>query len=77
MCFQMGSKCAPHFADLFLFSYEANFIQSLLQRKEKKMAQSFGFTFSYIDDVISMNNSTFGDYVDRVYGMNLKTKIQQ
>ena len=60
----IGTNCAPLLADLFLYSYEADFIQSLLQRKEKKLAKSFGFTFHFIDDVLSLNNSKFGDYVD-------------
>ena len=71
----MGTNCAPLLADLFLYSYEADFIQSLLQRKEKKLAQCFGFTFRYIDDVLSLNNSKFGDYVS--IPLNLKSKILQ
>ena len=31
----MGTKCAPILADLFLYSYEADFIQGLL-KKEKE-----------------------------------------
>ena len=30
----MGTKCAPLLADIFLYSYEADFIQSLLNGKE-------------------------------------------
>ena len=52
----MGTNCELLLADLFLYSYEADFIQSLRQRKEKKLAQSFGFTFRYIDDVLPLNN---------------------
>jgi hypothetical protein len=32
----MGTNCAPLLADLFLYSYEAYFIQGLLQKNEKK-----------------------------------------
>ena len=32
----MGTNCAPLFADLFLHSYEAEFLQSLLDKKKKK-----------------------------------------
>ena len=39
--FQWG----PTVHTLFLYSDDADFIQSLLQRKEKMLAQSFGFTF--------------------------------
>ena len=52
---------------MFLYSYEADFIQGLLKKSEKKLARSFNFTFRYIDDVVSLNNSRFGDFVDRIY----------
>ena len=41
----MGTSCAPFLADLFLYSYEVNFIQGLLKKNEKKLARSFNFTF--------------------------------
>jgi hypothetical protein len=50
---------------LFLYSYEADFIQGLLKKNEK-LARSFNFTYRYIDDVLSLNNSRFGDFVDRI-----------
>jgi hypothetical protein len=37
----MGTNCAPLLADLFLYSYEADFIQRLLKKNEKKLARSF------------------------------------
>ena len=51
----MGTNCAPLLADLFLYWYEAKFIQGLLQKKEKKLAQSFNYSFRYKDDVLSLN----------------------
>jgi hypothetical protein len=33
-----------------------------------------GFTFRYIDDVLSLNNSRFGDFVDRIYPIELEIK---
>ena len=50
----MGTNCAPLLADLFLYYYEAEFIQELLRKKDKKLAISFNFTFRYIDDVLSL-----------------------
>ena len=50
--------CAPLLAHLFFYSYEADFIQGLLKKNEKKLARSFNFTFRYIDDVLSLNNSS-------------------
>jgi hypothetical protein len=34
----MGTNCAPLLADLLLYSYEADFIQRLLKKNEKKLA---------------------------------------
>jgi hypothetical protein len=59
----MSTNCAPLLAELFLYSYEADFIQGFLNKNEKKLARSFNFTFRYIDDVLSLNNSRFGDSV--------------
>jgi hypothetical protein len=55
-------------------SYEAYSIQGLLKKNEKKLARSFNFTFRYIDDVLLLNNSRFGDYVHRIYPIELEIK---
>ena len=52
----LGTDCVPLLVDLFLHSYEADFIQGLLKKK-KKLARSFHFTFRYIDEILSLNNS--------------------
>jgi len=70
----MGTNCAPILADLFLYSYEADFIQGLLKKSKKKLARSFNFTFRYIDVVLSLNNSRFVDFVDRIYPIELEIK---
>ena len=54
----METNCAPLLADLFLY-YEAEFIQTLIK--------SGKFTFRYIDDVLSLNNSKFSDYINDKY----------
>ena len=59
---------------LSLYSYEADFIQWFLKKNEKKLARSFNFTFRYIDDVLSLNNSRFGYVVDRIYPIELEIK---
>jgi hypothetical protein len=68
------ANCAPLLADLFLYSYEADFIQGLLKKNEKKLSRSFNFTFRYIDDVLSLNNSRHGDSVDCIYPNELEIK---
>ena len=70
----MGTNCAPLLADLFLYSYEAEFIQHLMKTKQKKLAQSFNFTFRYIDDVLSLSNPKFGDYLHQIYPPELEIK---
>jgi hypothetical protein len=40
----MGTYCAPLLAGLFLHSYEADVIQELLKKNEKKLARLFNFT---------------------------------
>jgi len=73
----MGTNCAPLFANLFLYSYKADFIQGLLNKNEKKLARSFIFTFRYIDDVLSLNNSKFADFIDRIYPIEFEIKDPQ
>ena len=70
----MGLTCTPLLADLFLYSYEADFMQGLIKINEKKLARSSNVTFRYIDDVFSLNNSRFGDFVDRIYPIELQIK---
>ena len=54
------------------FSYEAVIIQELLKKNEKKLNRSFIFTFRYIEDVRSLTNSRFGDFVDRLHPIELE-----
>ena len=70
----MGKNCTLLLVDLFLYSYEAAFVQGLLKKNEKKLARSFNLTFRYIDDVFSLNNSRFCDFVDHIYPIELKIK---
>jgi hypothetical protein len=62
----------PMGTNLFLYSYEAYSIQWLLKQNEKNLAWSFNFTFRYVYDVLSLNNSSFGDLVDRIYPTELE-----
>jgi hypothetical protein len=39
-----------------------------------KLARAFNFTFRYIDDVLSLINSRFGDFVDRIYSIQFEIK---
>jgi hypothetical protein len=63
----MGTNCALLLADVFLYSYEAEFVQKLLRDNNKKVDMSFNHTFRYIDDVLSINNHNFHNYVHLIY----------
>jgi hypothetical protein len=55
-------------------SYETDFIHGLLKKNEKKLARSFNFTFRYIDDVLLLNNYRLGDFIHRIYPIELEIK---
>jgi hypothetical protein len=57
---------------LFLYSHKADFIQGLLKKNQKKLTSSFNFTLRSLDDVLSLNNSRFGGFVDRIYPIDLE-----
>ena len=59
----MGSKCTPLLADIFLYSYEAKFIQSLPSAGMKQYASQFNYTYRYINDVWPINNPDFQKYL--------------
>ena len=68
----MGTNCAPLLADLFLYSYESEFLQKLV--KDKKIHRAFNFTYRYIDDVLSINNSRFAEFLPLIYPPELEVK---
>ena len=70
----MDTNCPPLLADLFLYSYETDFIQGLLKKNEKKLTRSFNFTFRYIDDVLSLNNYIFDNFVDCIFSIVVEIK---
>ena len=70
----MGTNCAPLLADIFLYSYEADFIQSLLSTGKKHLASRFNLTYRYIDDVLSINNPEFENYLGQMYPAELEIK---
>ena len=70
----MGTNCVPLLADIFLYSYEAEFIQSLPTTGKKKLASQFNFTYRYIYDVLSINDPDFENYLGQMYPAELEIK---
>jgi hypothetical protein len=58
----LGTNCTPLLADLFLYSYESEFLQYLVKDKKIHEAISFNFTYRYIDAVLSINNPRYADH---------------
>ena len=70
----MGTNCAPLLADLFLYSYESEILQKLVKDKKIHEAIAFNFTYRYIDDVLSINNSRFAEFLPLIYPPELEVK---
>ena len=68
----MGTNFAPLLADLFLYSYESEFLQKLVKDKKIHEARAFNFTYRYIDDVLSINNSRFAEFLPLIYPPELE-----
>ena len=58
--FLKGTNCVPFLSNLFIYSYEVDFIQGLLKKNEKKLTRSFNFKFRYS---VYTNNFRFGIYL--------------
>ena len=64
---------APLLSDLFLYLYEADFVQSLI-KAGKNVLPNNSISHQYIDDVLSLNSSKFSEYLDFVYPRELEIK---
>lgn len=55
----MGTNCAPPCANLYLYSYESDFIDTLVNDGHLTIARRFQNTFRLIDDALSVDNPHF------------------
>ena len=70
----MGTNCVPLLVDLFLYSYESEFLQNLVKDKKIHDARAFNFTYRYIEDFLSINNSRFAEFLPLTYPPELAVK---
>ena len=61
----MSTNHALLLVDIFLHSYAAKFIVFFPDWKEK--SSQFNFTYRYSNDVLSINNPDFENYLDQMY----------
>jgi hypothetical protein len=45
------------------------------EKRKKKLTPFFNLTFHNTDDVRSLNNCQFGDFVDRIYPIEFELKV--
>ena len=62
----MGTNCAPLLADLFLYCYENEILDKLINEGKKKL----NLSYRYIDDLISFSNKRFKEFISDIYPQN-------
>ena len=67
----IGTNCAPLLADLFLYSYEYEFLDKLIKEGKRKLARKFNLSYCYTDDLISFNNKRFKEFISDIYPKEL------
>ena len=67
----MGTNSAPLLADLFLYSYENEFLDKLIKQGKRKPARKFSLSYRYIDDLISFSNKRFNEFIFDIYPKEL------
>ena len=65
------TNCAPLLADLFLYSYENEFLDKLIKEGKRKLARKFNLSYRYIDDLISFDNKRFKEFISDIYPKEL------
>ena len=67
----MGTNCAPLLTDLFLYSYENEFLNKFIKEGKRKLARKFSLSYRYSDDIISFNNKRFNEFISDIYPKEL------
>ena len=58
----MGTHCTPLLVDLFLYSYEDEFLSNMIRSGHRRLTRSFNLCYRYKDDLIAFYK-TFFDYL--------------
>ena len=67
----MGTNCAHLLPDLFLCSYENEFLDKPIKEGKRKLAGKLSLSYHYIDDLISFNNKGFKEFIFDIYPKEL------
>ena len=69
--FSIMSRAFLLLADLFLYSYENEFLDKLVKEGKRKLARKFNLSYRYIDNLISFNNKRFKEFISDIYPKEL------
>ena len=72
VCIPMGTNCAAHVADLFLFFYERGFMTSLSDDNQADIIETLNLTSRYLDGLINIDNPYFEGMVNQIYPPDLQ-----
>ena len=67
-----GTNCTPLVADLFLLSYERDFMLSLTDNNQTDFIEAFNSTSRYLDDLLNIDNPYFEQMVGQIYHSELQ-----
>ena len=68
----MGTNCAPLIADLFLFCFERDFMNSLDRKSQRHIIEAFNLTSRYLDDICNIDNPYFHSMYKQIYPKELE-----
>ena len=68
----MGTNCAPLVADLFLYCYERDFMESFNHDNQAGVIEAFNLTSRYLDDLLNIDNPYFEGVVNQIYPPELQ-----
>ena len=68
----MGTNCAPLIADLFLYCYEYEYMQSLSVESQSHLIEAFNRTSRYLDDLLNIDNPHFDSIFQNIYPQELQ-----
>jgi hypothetical protein len=68
-------KQCPSKGDKYVIDeFKSEFLQNLVKDKKIHEARAFNFTYRYIDDVLSINNPRFAEFLPLIYPPELEIK---
>jgi hypothetical protein len=67
----MGTNCAVHLANFFLFTYEFKYLEKQIKHKNWTRLHELRLTRRYLDDILTLNNPNFELYKYDIYPQHM------